>query len=258
MHQQHGTGQARRCGHFLLEVEQDVARVVRVVILHLVAEDELVGEVHRVERAVLLWRGLGYQAADTAPPVAGDVVPDHLQAAFGDRERHSRAEVVQAVATFHQGGFGGVFLDGREHISRDGRAAMGFEYRDLEGVRVALEHGQLAWRKLVFVLLGVLRGDGEQRLLAAIWIGQEALAVDTACALRQRLPRADRAIGVTGLFGAHRGQGTAQLGRLIGRYRSHHAGRQQGQAQYTGLQQTSGLVHVVSSWICVLRSSRQG
>ncbi|MNH26742.1 hypothetical protein D3C79_868100 [compost metagenome] len=134
---------------------------------------------------------------------------------------------------------------------------MGLEYRDLEGVRVALEHGQLARRELVLVLVGVLRGDGEQRLVTAVRVGQEALGVGAARALRQRLPRADRAIGVAGLFGAHRGQGTAQLGRLVGGYRSHDAGRQQGQAQYTGLQQTSGLVHVVSSWICMLRSSRR-
>jgi len=185
------------------------------------------------------------------------VVPDHFQAGFRDGERHCRVEVVQTVAAFRQRGLGGVFLDGGEHVRRYRGAAMGFEYRDLEGVRVALEHGQLARRKLVLVLLGVLRSDGEQRLFTAIRVGKETLAVDAARTLRQRLPRADRAIGVAGLFSPHRGQGTAQLGRLVSGYRSHDAGRQQGQAQYTGLQQTSGLVHVVSSWICMLRSSRR-
>ncbi len=141
MYQQHGTGQTRRRGHFLFEVEQDVARVARIVILHSFAEDELVGEVHRVERAVLLRRCLGHQTADATAPVAGDVVPDHLQAAFRDRERYSRAEVVQTVAAFDQGGLGSVFLDGSEHIGRHRGTAMGLEYRDLEGIRIALEHG---------------------------------------------------------------------------------------------------------------------
>jgi hypothetical protein len=52
--------------------------------------------------------------------------------------------------------------------------------------------------------------------------------------------QADRAVGVAGLFRAHRGQAAPSLAASSADT-AHDAGRQQGQAQYTGLQQTSGL-----------------
>ncbi|MNH28027.1 hypothetical protein D3C79_881640 [compost metagenome] len=145
MHQQHGTGQTRWRGHFLFEVEEDVARVVRIEVLHLVAEDELIGEVHQAVGAVLLRRSLGYQTADATTTVAGDVVPDNLDATLGDRERYCGLEVVQPVAAFDQRSRGGILLDCGEHIVRHRGASMGLVHRDLEGLRVALEHRHLAW-----------------------------------------------------------------------------------------------------------------
>ncbi len=231
MDQQHPTSQARRCGHFLLEVEQDVAWVGRIEILHLVAEHELILEVHQAVRAIRLRRGLGHQARHTAATITGDVVPDHLDTAFRNGERDRRLEVFQAVAAADQVGPGGVFLDGREHIVRHGRAAMGRINRHLEGVWIAFDHRVLAGRQLVLVLLDVLRGDGEQRFLAGIRVGQEALAVHCAGILRHRCPGRNGTGRVTGLFRAHWSQGGAQLGGFIGRHRGHHAARQQRQSE---------------------------
>ncbi len=110
MHQQHATGQTRRGGDFLLEVEQHVAWIFRVEIPHLVAKHELIGEIHQAVGAVGLWRGLGDQTLDAAAPVAGDVVPDDLDTAGRDRERDGRIEVFQTTAATDQLGGGGILL----------------------------------------------------------------------------------------------------------------------------------------------------
>ncbi|MNE71257.1 hypothetical protein D3C80_1671140 [compost metagenome] len=125
MNQQHATGQAGRCRHFLLEVEENVARIGRVVVLHLVAEHELVLEVHQAIGAVRLWRGLGYQAFHATTAVTGNVVPDDFHAALGDRERDSGLEVFQSVAAADQRGLGGVLLDGGKHVIGHGGTAVG-------------------------------------------------------------------------------------------------------------------------------------
>ncbi|MNO82501.1 hypothetical protein D3C76_737790 [compost metagenome] len=259
MNQQHTTGQTCRRGHFLLEVEQDVARVRRIVVLHLVAEHELVLEVHQAERAVRLWRGLGYQASHATTAITGDVVPDDFNAAFRDRERNGGFKVLQAVAAGHQLGVGGVLLDGGEHLIRHGGTAVGRIDRHLEGFRVALEHRVLARGKLFLVLVDVLRRDGEQRFFTRVRIGQEALAVDRSGILRQRFPGRDRTVGVTRHFGAHRGQALAQLVGLGLGNRCDDAGRQQRKPQNTGVEQTLGYFHMcVRPENTVLRSSRRG
>ncbi|MNT16673.1 hypothetical protein D3C72_1517870 [compost metagenome] len=260
MHQQHVTGQARRRGHPLLEVEQHVARLVRVVVLQLVAEGELVLEVHQAVGTVRLRSRLGHQTAHAAAAIAGDVVPDGFQAVLRDREGVGGAEVLQAVTTFHQLGVGGVVLGGFDHVGRNGGRAVGLEHRHLVGVGVALEHRQLAGGQLVLVLVDVLRGDGEQRLLAGEGVRQEALGIDGAGILRQAAgPLGDAAIGIGAFLGAQRGQACAQLGGFIGGNRRHHAGGQQGQGQDAGLQQTLCCFHFDSlpQDCSPLRSSRR-
>ena len=258
VHQQHTTGQTRRRGHFLLEVEQDVARVFRVVILHLVAEHELVLEVHQAERAVRLRCGLGDQTGHAATAITGDVVPDDFNAAFRNRERYGGFEVLQAVAAGHQVGVGGVLLDGGKHVIRHGSAAMGRVDRHLEGFRVALEHRVLARREFVLVLVDVLRSDGEQRFFAGERIGQETFAVDGTGVFRHRFPGRDRTVGVTRHLGAHRRQALAQFVRFGRRDRCHDAGRQQRKPQNTGVEQTLCYFHIcVRPENTVLRSSRR-
>jgi hypothetical protein len=167
-----------------------------------------------------------------------------FQAAFRNRERHGGIEVFQTVATGDQVGGGGVLLDRGEYAVRHGGTAMGRVDRHLEGLRVALEHRVLARGKLVLVLVDVLRGDGEQRLFTAERVRQEALAVDRAGVFRQRFPGRDRAVGVTGHFGAHRGQALAELVGLGSGDRRHHTGRQQRKPQNTGVEQTLCYFHM--------------
>ena len=102
------------------------------------------------------------------------MVPDGFQTVFRDRERNGLLEVLQTVATFDHLGVDGVALGRFQHKVRHAGRAMGREYRHLVGFRVTLEQGQLTRGQLVLVLLGVGRGDGEQRLLAGEGIGQKA------------------------------------------------------------------------------------
>ncbi|MCY1506934.1 hypothetical protein D9M68_411940 [compost metagenome] len=237
MDQQHVARQARRRGDPLLEVEQHVARLGRVVVGQVGAEGELVLEVHQRVAAAGLRGGLGDQAAHAAAAIAGDVVPDDFQAVLRDRERVGGIEVLQAVAALHQLGGGGVLLRRGDHRVRRAGAAVGLVHRNLVAVRIALEHRQLAGGQLVLVLVDVLRGDGEQRLLAGERVGEEALAVHGSRILRQAaVPGRDAAIGVAGLLGTQRRQGGAQLLRFAGGNGSHDLGRQQAERQRPGLQ----------------------
>ncbi|MCY1397788.1 hypothetical protein D9M71_128070 [compost metagenome] len=260
VHQQHVTGQAGRRRHALLEVEQHVARLVGIVVLQLVAEGELVLEVHQTVGAVRLRGRLGHQTANAAAAIAGDVVPDRFQAVLRNREGVGGSEVFQTVATFHQFGVGGVVFGGLDHVRRNGGRAVGLVHRHLVGVGVALEHRQLAGGQLVLVLVGVLRGDGEQRLLAGERVRQEATGIDGAGILRQAAgPLGNGAIGVAGFLGAQRSQGGAQLGRFVGGHGRHDAGGQQGQRQCAGLQQTFCCFHFhrLPQDCSPLRSSRR-
>ncbi|MNQ42116.1 hypothetical protein D3C85_558130 [compost metagenome] len=260
VHQQHVTGQARRRRHPLLEVEQHVALLARVVVLQLVAEGELVLEVHQAVGAVGLRSRLGHQTAHAAATIAGDVVPDGFQAVLRDREGVGGAEVLQAVAAFHQFGVGGVVLGGLDHVGRNGGRAVGLVHRHFVGVGVALEHRQLAGGQLVLVLVDVLRGDGEQRLLVGEGVRQEALGVDGTGILGQAAgPLGDAAIGIRTLLGTQRGERGTQLGRFVGGHCGHHAGGQQGQRQDAGLQQTLCCFHLhcLPQDCSPLRSSRR-
>ncbi|MNZ91107.1 hypothetical protein D3C78_1100810 [compost metagenome] len=220
MHQHHFAGQPRRRGHALLVVEEHVAGVGRVEVLEAVAVAELLPEVHRRVGAVRQRGGLHVVAPRAAATVAGDVVPDHFQAALGDGEGHGRVEVLQAVAAGNQAGADGVA--GHGLVDRLGQvgAAVGGEDAQVVAVRVALEQGQLPGTELLAVLLGVLCGDGEQRFFVGEGVGQEARGVGAAAALRQAAgPGGDAAVGVAGLFRADGRERVAEPGRLFGGYR---------------------------------------
>ncbi|MNZ87856.1 hypothetical protein D3C78_1067310 [compost metagenome] len=190
-----------------------------------------------------MWRGLGHQAGHAAATIAGDVVPDDFHTTFRDRERDGRFEVFQTVATGDQAGVGGIALDGGKYVSRHGGTTMGRIHRHFVGFRVTLEHRVLARCQLVLVLVDILRGDGEQGLLAAIRVGQEAFAVNGTGVLGQGFPGRDRTIGIARHFRAHRRQALAQLVRFSCRDRGHDTGRQQRQPQYPDVQQILGHFH---------------
>ena len=187
MDQQHVARQARRRGHLLLEEGEDVGRLALVEVGHVLRECHRLLEADRREAAVGLRGGLDDGALEVAAAVAGDVVPEHFDTVLRDREGVVAAllEIRQAVAVVDRLHVQRALLDRLVDLGRQGHRAMGLVHRDPVGFRVALEHRQLAVGELVLVLLDVLRGDGEQRLLVGKGIGKEALAIDLAGAGRE-------------------------------------------------------------------------
>ncbi|MNN15293.1 hypothetical protein D3C81_1283950 [compost metagenome] len=107
---------------------------------------------------------------------------------------------------------------------RRGSGAAGLEYRNPVGVRIALEHRQLAGTQLVLVLRDIGRGDGELRLVAGEWVAEKTIASHRCCArLQATAPGGNAAVGVAGLFGAQRGQAGSKFGSFVGRHCGHHA-----------------------------------
>src|SRR5690606_29527303 len=238
VNQQYVTGQTRRSSYALFEVEQHVAFLALVHVGQRTTEGELVNEVDQRVGTVGLRSGLGHETLDATTPVTGDVVPDNFQTVLRDRERVGGIEVGQAVAVLHHHGVGGVALGRFDHAIRYAGATVSRVNRHAVALRITLEHGQLAGGQLVLVLLDVLGSDDEQRLIAGKWILQETTCIYSAGVLRQTTgPGRDGAVGIASHFRTQRSQGSAQLGGFIGRNRCHHAARQQGQAQHTGLQQ---------------------
>ncbi|MCY1530626.1 hypothetical protein D9M68_658200 [compost metagenome] len=246
VHQQHVAGQARRGVHPLDEVEQGILPFRLVEIGQVGRIGNLVLEMDHGEGAAHLRLHAGDVTVDVTAAVTGLVVPHHLDAGLRDREGVVVAvEVLQAVAAADQLGLPGAGADRLVHLVRQGRGAMARVDRNFVGIRVALEHRHLAGGQLVLVLLGVGRGDGEQRLLAGEGIGQEALGVHRAGIGRQASgPGGDGAVGIAGLLRAHGRQGGAQLGDLVGGNRGHHAAGEQRKGQGPGLEQGSSGKHV--------------
>ncbi|MNM99871.1 hypothetical protein D3C81_1124440 [compost metagenome] len=255
--QQHVAGQARRAVDPLDEVEQDVLALLLVQVRQVGRVGDLVLETHHGEGAIGLRLHTGDVTVDVTAAVTRGVVPHHLDAGLRDREGVVVAvEVLQAVTVAHGFGVLGAGLDRLIHVVRQRRGAVRRVDRDLVGVRIALEHGQLAGSQLVLVLLGVGRGDGEQRLFTGERIGQEALGVDgTGVGGQAAGPGGNGAIGVAGLLRTHRGQAGAQLGDLISGDRSHHAAGQHRKSQGAGFQQGCWDLHLHSPLL--VRSSRQ-
>ena len=239
VHQQDVTGQARRRRYLLLEVGEDVAGLADILVTHVLRHRDRFLEADRRIAAVGLRHDLNHRAGDVAAVVAGQVVPQRLHAILGQREGVVAAllEVLQTVAVIDRLDEFGAALDGGVDVVGQREGAVGLVYRDLVGIRVALEHRQLAGGKLVLVLVGVLRGDGEQRLFIGEGVGKEALAVELAGGAGDAAgPGRDAAVGVAFLLRAHGRQGRAQLGHFVGGHRRHHATGQQAQGQRAALE----------------------
>ena len=229
MHQQHAARQTRRRGDRLLEETQHVGRLGRVHVRDQLRHGHFFLEADRRVAAVGLRCGLGDDAPQVAAVVAGDVVPQHLHAILGDRERvvTVAGETLQAIAIVDRLDVQRAALDRLVDLRRQIDRAVGRVHRDLVGLGVTLEHRHLAFGKFVLVLVDGGRGDHEQRFFVGERVGEEAFAVHRTGVFRNAAgPGRNRAIGVAGLFRADRRQGGAQLGRLFRRHRRHHVGGQ--------------------------------
>ncbi|MCY1426940.1 hypothetical protein D9M71_427690 [compost metagenome] len=217
--QQHIARKARRRRHCLLHVHELVGAFFRVHIRHLLREGEVLIHQHdgvgTIDLGCCLGDGLGVVGAS----IARLVVPHHLDATLGDRERvvAGGAEIGQAIAVVHQlRGHGALLGDVIDFLWRCS-AALGLVHRDLVGVRVALEHRLLARGQLVLVLVDVGGRNDEQRCVAGKRIAQKAIGIDRRrIGLQAAGPGRDAAVGVTFLLCAQRRQGGAQLGRFLG------------------------------------------
>ncbi|MNO80128.1 hypothetical protein D3C76_713200 [compost metagenome] len=245
MHQQHVAGHAHRLGDARLVVVEEVFRVLRVQVGHALRHCQVFLVAHRGVDAVDLRRGGDRGAQDVHAAEAGDVVPHHFQAVLRNREGDPAAvaEALQAVAAFHQGGLQragpGCLVD---EVGSRGAAMAGVDHHLVVGV--ALEQGDLAFGQLVLVLIDVLSGDGEQRLVAGVGVAEEALGVHRGgIGAEAAGPGRDAAVGVAGLFRAQRGQAGAQLGRFIRRDCCHDAASEQGKGE--GADEANFLVHAV-------------
>ncbi|MNY22356.1 hypothetical protein D3C86_1559630 [compost metagenome] len=140
-------------------------------------------------------------------------------------------EILQRVAVVDRLGGHGAFL--RRVIDRlgCGGRTLGLVDRDLVGIRIAFEQGQLTCAQLVLVLLGIGRGNGEQGLVGGIRVAEKVIFGRGCARLQAAGPGRDAAIGITGFLGAQWRQGTAQLGRLLFGNGRHYAGSHQGKGQ---------------------------
>ncbi|MCY1300905.1 hypothetical protein D9M70_504930 [compost metagenome] len=194
-------GQAcRALGHRLV-VEQGVVQARIVATLLVVAGEHFVLRGDRGEAAIALHRRLRRTAHDEGAAVAGDVVPQRLDATLRDRERNTAEGIDEAIAAFHQRGAGGVFEDVVvDPLWRRAGAARRVD-RHLEAVRVGIEQGDLPGGELVLVLVQVGLGDGEQRLVGGVRVAAVLAGfVAGRCLGDATGPGGDGAGDVAGLF----------------------------------------------------------
>ncbi len=132
-----------------------------------------------MKSTVGLGRGLGNGATQVTAVITGDVVPDHFDAGLRNRKGvvAISGEIGQAIAVIGRCHIQGAALGRFIHLRWQRCRAMARIDRDPVGLRVALEHGDLAIGQLVLVLLDRRRGDDEQRFFIGERIGQEAFAV---------------------------------------------------------------------------------
>ncbi|MNE45885.1 hypothetical protein D3C80_1401980 [compost metagenome] len=140
-------------------------------------------------------------------------------------------EILQTVAVVDRFGVQGTALGCIVDLLRRGSGTLGLVHRDLVGIRVALEHGQLAGAQLVLVLLGVGCSDDELRLLAFEWVADEVICHRCGVFFQATGPGRDTAIGVTGFLAAQWRERGAQLGRLLRGNGCHDTTSQQRQRQ---------------------------
>ncbi|MNZ74881.1 hypothetical protein D3C78_933430 [compost metagenome] len=133
-------------------------------------------------------------------------------------------EVLQAIAVIDRFGIQRADLRGIVKRLRCCSSTASLEDRNLVGVRIALEHRQLAGTQLVLVLRDIGRGDGELRLVPGEWVAEKAIGSHRCCArLQAAAPGRNAAVGIAGLFGAQRGQAGSKFGSFVRRHCGHHA-----------------------------------
>ncbi|MNZ55312.1 hypothetical protein D3C78_732360 [compost metagenome] len=237
--QGHVTGQACRGNDFLLGIEQDVGAFIGGNVAHQLREADVLLELDDGVGTIGLRSGLGDHLGIVAAAIAGLVVPHHFHTILRNREGVvvRLLEVLQAVAVVDRLGGQRTFLRRVIGQLRRRATATGWVYRNLVAVRIALEHRLLAGGQLVLVLRDIVLGDGEQRLVALVGVAEEAVGVHRrGTRLETAGPLRNAAVGIAGLLATQRGQGGAQFGGFLRRNRRHHAGGQQRERQYGGLQ----------------------
>ena len=147
---------------------------------------------------------------------AEDVVPHHLQAALRDRERHRAVtDVAHVVAVGPRQP--GVPLHLGQHLLGPGGGAVRRVDVDPEGAWIALEHRQVSGAEQRLVLLGVGRGDGEERALVRERIGVAGGPVDGLDLRQPPGPGRDGAVGVAGPLRPHGREVGSEPGGLLHR-----------------------------------------
>ena len=225
MHQYRTTSQTRRALGEGQVVEHDVVQVscspFRVVEL----EHGFLLRGHQGVAAVTLYSHFRSATHNVGTTVACDVVPQRFYAILRDRERDAAIGVGEAITAIQQLGSGSV-LDGVViHPLRRRTGATSLIDRHLVAVRVGVEHRNLTWGQVVFVLIQVGFGDGEQRLVISkridvvlAWRGVTRRSLgDTTVPLRNSARR------VAGFLGTERGEVCAQFGCFCRRNRSERA-----------------------------------
>ncbi|MNZ91615.1 hypothetical protein D3C78_1106060 [compost metagenome] len=138
------------------------------------------------------------------------VVEDQLIAVLRYGEWRGAPGIAGAIAVRGEFGVERVLLDGLLQLRVQAEVAVARVDRHLEGVRIAFEQGFLAVGQVLGVLVHVLRGDDEQRLLVGVRVrvggtGTAEFHVRWDAA-PFAAPGRNAAIGVAGLLGAHRRQ----------------------------------------------------
>ena len=168
-----------------------------------------------------------------SPPVTQQVIPDHLQAAGRDREGNADHGIADAIAAVDEPRGGGGGSSGVVYPFRHGGAAPGGIDLHAEA-RIGLQHALVPDRKPVAVLVEVLGGDDEQRLVIGIRV---AVVLADAIARRRRGdaagPLRDGPFGVAGPFPAQWREVCAEPRDLVGG-KFGPGGKRQGAAENEG------------------------
>ncbi|MNV15024.1 hypothetical protein D3C71_1057250 [compost metagenome] len=206
---------ARQTGRALHErqvVEQDVFQVGKLPARAVIVEEPLLLRGHKREAAVALYRRFGGTTDHIDTAITGDVVPQHLDAILGHRERHTAIGIGKTGAAIEQLGRGRVFQGVViQPLRRRARAARGID-RHLEGVGVAVEQCDLTRAEVGLVLFKVGLGDGEQGLVRRIRV-QVMLArlVARRCLGDAAVPGRNGPGRIAGTLGPQRRQRGLQL-----------------------------------------------
>ncbi len=174
------------------------------------------------------------------------VVPHHLDARLGNRERDAAVATLQRLAVVLGLALGGVLRRVVIHVLRRHSGAVSRVDVDAEAVRVLLQQRLGAFGELVGVLRHVLRGDLHDPLLAGERLHRDVadLGAGGGHALRAG-PGRDAAVLVGGLLAAQRGEVALQR-RCF--FRAHCSVRALGTHQYGSQRcpQSRFLVHCYS------------